>query len=106
VLPKRRPGLFWASLVPLSAAGSKVPESLEASFGAGTRKRWRSCVVAEPLLLTVHQAHPIAGIGRDAMYELVRTGRIRSIAVGRKRLIPRSELEAWIQRELLSEETS
>jgi excisionase family DNA binding protein len=59
-----------------------------------------------PLLAGIKQSATIAGIGRDAMYELVRTGRIRSVAVGRKRLIPRSELEAWIERELLSEKTS
>jgi excisionase family DNA binding protein len=56
--------------------------------------------VSEPLLLGVKQAAPIAGVGRDLMYRLVAEGRIRSVHVGRKRLIPRSELEAWIAREL------
>jgi excisionase family DNA binding protein len=56
--------------------------------------------MTEPLLLGIRQAAPIAGVGRDAMYALVASGRIRSIRLGRKRLIPRQELEAWISREL------
>jgi excisionase family DNA binding protein len=56
--------------------------------------------MSEPLLLGIKQAAPIAGVGRDLMYRLVAEGRIRSVRVGRKRLIPRSELEAWIAREL------
>jgi excisionase family DNA binding protein len=57
-------------------------------------------VSTEPLLLGIRQAAPIAGVGRDAMYRLVAEGRIRSVRLGRKRLVPRQELEAWIQREL------
>ena len=56
--------------------------------------------VTEPLLVGVKQAAVIAGTGRDAMYELVRTGRIRSLVVKGRRRVPRSELEAWIEREL------
>lgn len=60
--------------------------------------------MSEPLLVTVRQAVPITGMGRDALYRLVAEGRIRTIQVGRKRLIPRTELEAWIERELADEE--
>jgi excisionase family DNA binding protein len=56
--------------------------------------------VTEPLLLGIRQAAPIAGVGRDAMYRLVAEGRIRTVRLGRKRLVPRQELEAWIAREL------
>jgi excisionase family DNA binding protein len=56
--------------------------------------------VPEPLLLGIRQAAPIAGVGRDAMYRLVAEGRVRSVRLGRKRLVPRQELEAWIAREL------
>jgi excisionase family DNA binding protein len=60
--------------------------------------------VPEPLLLTVRQAVPITGLGRDALYRLVADGSIRSIRVGKKRLIPRTELDAWIERELDAQE--
>jgi excisionase family DNA binding protein len=56
--------------------------------------------VTEPLLVSVRQAAQELGIGRDAAYALVRSGIVRSVTVGRKRLIPRSELAAWIEREL------
>ena len=57
--------------------------------------------MSEPLLLGVRAAcREVGGIGRDSMYELVRTGAVRSVKIGRKILIPRSELEAWIAREL------
>lgn len=58
--------------------------------------------VPEPLLVGPRDAATIVGIGRDRMYRLVADGRIRSVALGRKRLIPRQELEAWIARELES----
>jgi excisionase family DNA binding protein len=56
--------------------------------------------VPEPLLVGPRDAAEIVGIGRDRMYRLVADGVIRSVALGRKRLIPRQELEAWIAREL------
>jgi excisionase family DNA binding protein len=60
--------------------------------------------MTEPLLVGVRQAATIAGTGRDAVYELVRSGAVRSIQIGRRHLIPRTELEAWIARELLGVE--
>jgi excisionase family DNA binding protein len=38
------------------------------------------------------------------MYRFVAEGSIHSLAIGRKRLIPRVELERWIERELAGEE--
>lgn len=54
----------------------------------------------EPILLGIREAGRELGIGRNTVYELVNTGRIRSVVVGNRRLVPRSELEAWIEREL------
>jgi excisionase family DNA binding protein len=57
--------------------------------------------MSEPLLLTVQAfQRELGSLGRDTIYQLIREGRIRSISIGRKILIPRSELEAWITREL------
>jgi excisionase family DNA binding protein len=55
--------------------------------------------VTEALLVSVRDAASELGIGRDACYGLVREGRLRSISIGRKRLIPRSELAAFVARE-------
>lgn len=38
-------------------------------------------------------------IGRNSAYELIRAGRIRSIKLGRKILIPQVEVNAFIERE-------
>lgn len=55
---------------------------------------------SETLLLSVKQAAAALPCGRDEMYRLVHSGRVRSVRLGRKLLIPRSELEAFVEREL------
>jgi len=55
--------------------------------------------MSESLLLGVKDAARELGLGRDATYQLVRDGRLRSVAVGRKRLIPRVELDDFVSRE-------
>lgn len=52
------------------------------------------------LLLSVREAARALGLGRDATYRLVREGRLRSIRVGRRLFVPRSELGAFIEREI------
>jgi excisionase family DNA binding protein len=52
-----------------------------------------------PLLLSVREAAARLSIGRDTTYELVRSGRLRSVAIGRRRLVPFSELEDFVRRE-------
>jgi excisionase family DNA binding protein len=53
----------------------------------------------EPLTVSVRQAAARLGFGRDSMYELVRTGRVRSVRVGRRIVIPVAELQAFLERE-------
>jgi excisionase family DNA binding protein len=53
--------------------------------------------VPEPLFVSVKNGAKRAGIGRDAMYSLVKSGRIPSLAVGRKRLIPVAALERFAE---------
>jgi excisionase family DNA binding protein len=56
--------------------------------------------MSEPLLIGVRQAAGRLGIGRDATYTLVREGRLPSIRVGRRVLVPVSALERFIDSEL------
>ncbi len=51
-----------------------------------------------PLTLRVQDLMPILGIGRNTAYELVRCGQIRSIRIGRKIRIPKSEVLAFLDR--------
>ena len=50
-----------------------------------------------PLSLRVEELIPILNIGRNTAYELVRSGTIRSIRVGRKILIPKSEVIRFLE---------
>ncbi|MEF2278786.1 helix-turn-helix domain-containing protein [Deinococcus sp. YIM 134068] len=39
---------------------------------------------------------PLLGVGRNGVYDLIRTGQLRSIRVGRKILIPLSAIEEFL----------
>ena len=39
----------------------------------------------------------VLGLGRTTTYALIREGRLRSIKVGRRRLIPASEIERFLE---------
>ncbi len=58
-----------------------------------------STMIDEPLLIGVREAARALGLGRDSAYRLVRERRLRSVRVGRRVLIPRSECEAFVRRE-------
>ena len=47
---------------------------------------------ALPVTLRVEELMPILGIGRNTAYELVRSGKLRSIRVGRQIRIPKAEV--------------
>lgn len=42
-----------------------------------------------PLTLRVEELIPVLGIGRNTAYELVRSGQIRSIRIGRQLRVPK-----------------
>ena len=52
-----------------------------------------------PLALRVEDLMPILAIGRNTAYELVRSGQIRSIRIGRQLRIPRDALVAFLNRQ-------
>lgn len=49
-----------------------------------------------PLTLRVEDLMPILGIGRNTAYELVRSGRIRSIRIGKQLRIPKQALVEYL----------
>jgi len=51
-----------------------------------------------PLTLRVEDLMPILGIGRNTAYELVRSGQIKSIRVGRNIRIPKGEVIAFLNK--------
>lgn len=49
-----------------------------------------------PLTLKVEDLMPILGVGRNTAYELVRSGKIRSIRIGKQLCIPKDALIKYL----------
>jgi excisionase family DNA binding protein len=52
--------------------------------------------VTERLAVTVPQAAEMLGLGRTKVWQLVRRGRLRSLRVGKRVLVPVRELERFL----------
>jgi excisionase family DNA binding protein len=50
----------------------------------------------DALLLTVIEAGRLIGVGRTTVYELMRTGKLPSVRVGRLRKIRRRDVDAYV----------
>ena len=50
-----------------------------------------------PLALTVLEAGQVLRVGRSVTYELVRSGQLRSVRIGRSIRIPRDALVEYLQ---------
>ena len=53
----------------------------------------------QPICVTPEEAGAALGIGRTFVYELLATGKLESIKLGRRRLIPREALERLVAEE-------
>jgi excisionase family DNA binding protein len=51
-----------------------------------------------PLLLTTAQVATLTNHGRTKIFELIKAGEIKSVRVGRARLVPRADLEDYVER--------
>jgi excisionase family DNA binding protein len=66
-----------------------------------TERRLRTAETAEPRinqkeLYRVTEAMALLSIGRSVIYELLRSGRLRSVREGRTRLIPASAISEYV----------
>lgn len=52
-----------------------------------------------PLLVSVREAARRLGAGRDTTYRLIHEGRLRTIRLNRRLLVPVVELERFVERE-------
>lgn len=52
-----------------------------------------------PLTLRVEELMPILGIGRNTAYELIRSGKIRSIRIGRQLRVPKDAVLDFLVRQ-------
>lgn len=51
----------------------------------------------EPLLYTVPQVTEMLNIGRTATYDLIRTGRLKSVKIGALRRVPNTALTDFLR---------
>lgn len=52
---------------------------------------------SDRLLLSVEEAGEVIGVGRSTMYELLRSGQVESVRIGRCRRVPYSALVAYVE---------
>lgn len=51
----------------------------------------------KPIAIPVREACQVGGLGRTKLYELVKTGELKTVSVGRRRLVLFASLEALLQ---------
>ncbi len=52
-----------------------------------------------PLTLRVEELMPILGIGRNTAYELIRSGQIRCVRIGRQLRVPKDAVSDFLSRQ-------
>ena len=52
-----------------------------------------------PIAMRVEDLMPVLGIGRNTAYELVRSGKLRSIRVGRQLRVPKEALQEFLMQD-------
>jgi excisionase family DNA binding protein len=52
---------------------------------------------AKPLAVTVSRACALVGVGRTKMYELIASGRVRSVKIDARRLVDYESLEVLLR---------
>jgi excisionase family DNA binding protein len=55
-------------------------------------------ITEPPRCLSVEQAARLLNVGRSTAYDLIRSGELRSVKIGRRRLVPRDALDSLINR--------
>ena len=53
----------------------------------------------DKILLCAEEGAELLGIGRSKIWELLLSGQIESVHIGRRRLIPRDALESFVERQ-------
>jgi excisionase family DNA binding protein len=52
--------------------------------------------MSQPLLYRVNDLPPVLSLSRTVVFELIRTGRLRSVKEGRARLVPASAVREYL----------
>ncbi|MDI6843923.1 MAG: helix-turn-helix domain-containing protein [Anaerosomatales bacterium] len=57
-----------------------------------------SAEAAERLLVSVQEASRMLGVHRCTLYELMNSGALKPVKIGRRTLVPVAELEGFVER--------
>jgi excisionase family DNA binding protein len=66
-------------------------------------RRWMTVVTSsqtEKLLLTISEAARLLSIGRSTLYELIGSGQVPTIHIGRSVRVPADGLRHWLDRQI------
>jgi excisionase family DNA binding protein len=74
------------------AAIRAATDALAAALLAAVRAEAASNDAGPEQLLSIDRAAVVAGVGRTSIYAVIGAGRLRSIKVGRRRLVPASAI--------------
>ena len=51
---------------------------------------------ALPRLLSIPQTCRLIGVGRSSLYQMMASGQVRSVKIGRRRLVPREAIDEFV----------
>jgi excisionase family DNA binding protein len=51
---------------------------------------------ALPRLLSIPQTCRLLGVGRSSLYQMMASGHVRSVKIGRRRLVPREAIDEFV----------
>ena len=54
-------------------------------------------MTTDKLSISVPKAMDVSGLGRNTIYDAISAGKLRSLKVGRRRLIMVDDLKAWLE---------
>ncbi len=82
-------------------AEARVREAVDALAAAlldALREQGHPVAEGPERLLSIPEAAALAGLGRSALYALIGRGELRSLKVGRRRLVPASAIRELVER--------
>jgi excisionase family DNA binding protein len=79
------------------AAVRAATEALVGAILAAVKAEAAATAEAPDRLLSIDEAARLLGIGRSATYDLLGAGRLRSLAIGRRRLVPSAAFREYIE---------
>jgi excisionase family DNA binding protein len=77
-------------------AAESLAGSLKQAVKEAVRRVGLSDAAAEPLLDSINQAVARLGISRSLLYSEINKGRLRTVKVGKRRLVPRDAQRDWL----------